>query len=66
MKYIFIENYFKGGNVVWYVFCFVVFFSVIENELSVLDVKILFFNGCKCVVEGVNMSLSNEVIELFL
>lgn len=49
----------------WGLVCDIVLFCVIQNELDVEDVWCLLVNGCVCVVEGVNMFLILEVVDLF-
>ncbi|BCZ17529.1 Glutamate dehydrogenase GdhA [Helicobacter sp. NHP19-003] len=61
-----VKDYKEGTNAVWSVPCFAAFPCATQNELSVLDAKILLQNGCKCVAEGANMPSSPGAMQAFL
>lgn len=65
-KYTKVSDYQAGTNAVWSIPVFAAFPSATENELNLVDAKILLQNGCKCVSEGANMPSTLEAIEQFL
>lgn len=65
-KYIPIEDYPKGQNMVWTIPCYAAFPSATQNELNLEDAKALLANGCKCVSEGANMPSTTEAVDLFI
>jgi glutamate dehydrogenase (NADP+) len=65
-KYIPVEEYPEGRNMVWSIPCFAAFPSATQNELNLEDAKTLLANGCKCVSEGANMPSTPKAVDLFI
>ncbi len=56
-------KYPKGGHAVWHVPCDIAFPSATQNELTLVDIKALYKNGCKLINEGANMPTTPEALE---
>ena len=61
--YIPTHKYPKGGHSVWHVPCDIAFPSATQNELTLVDVKALYKNGCKLINEGANMPTTPDALE---
>ena len=49
----------------WDISCDLAFPCATQNEISAEDAKLLTKNGCKAVIEGANMPVSKEALEIF-
>jgi len=56
-------KYPRGGHAVWHIPCDIAFPSATQNELTLVDIKALYKNGCKLINEGANMPTTPEAIE---
>ena len=65
-KYISVEEYPQGRNMVWSIPCYAAFPCATQNELNIEDAKTLLANGCKCVSEGANMPSTPQAVDLFV
>ncbi len=61
--YIPTHKYPKGGHAVWHVPCDIAFPSATQNELTLVDIKALYKNGCKLINEGANMPTTPDALE---
>ena len=57
------HKYPKGGHAVWHIPCDIAFPSATQNELTLVDAKALYKNGCKLINEGANMPTTPDAIE---
>ncbi|PHS31995.1 MAG: NADP-specific glutamate dehydrogenase [Sulfurovum sp.] len=58
-----VSSYPEGGHAVWHLECDVAFPSATQNELTLVDAKVLHANGCILVNEGANMPTTHDAIE---
>jgi glutamate dehydrogenase (NADP+) len=58
-----VSRYPKGGHTVWHTPCDVAFPSATQNELTLVDAKVLESNGCILINEGANMPTTAEGLE---
>jgi glutamate dehydrogenase (NADP+) len=57
-----VSHYPKGGHAVWHIACDVAFPSATQNELSLVDAKMLLSQGCILINEGANMPSTAEAL----
>lgn len=56
-------HYPKDGHTVWHYACDVAFPSATQNELTLVDAKMLLENGCLLINEGANMPTTSDALE---
>jgi glutamate dehydrogenase (NADP+) len=61
--YIPVSHYPEGGHSVWHYPCDIAFPSATQNELTLVDAKVLESNGCMLINEGANMPTTAEALE---
>jgi glutamate dehydrogenase (NADP+) len=66
VRFVPVNDYPAGRNLVWSVPCDAAFPSATQNELNGEDAKELLKNGCTLVAEGANMPSTQEAVEAFL
>jgi glutamate dehydrogenase (NADP+) len=53
----------QGGHTVWHIPCDIAFPSATQNELTLVDAKMLNANGCILINEGANMPTTAEALK---
>jgi len=64
-EYISVADYPEDGHAVWHIPCDLAFPSATQNELTLVDAKVLVKNGCILVNEGANMPTTPEAVRYF-
>ncbi|MEA1879369.1 MAG: NADP-specific glutamate dehydrogenase [Campylobacterota bacterium] len=58
-----VTHYPEGGHAVWHIPCDLAFPSATQNELTLIDAKMLESNGCILINEGANMPTTADALE---